>query len=98
LLVQLGFELIQARHLDQFRWHGRIRMYGEWVTIPQKIESLKASIAWAEEQLALTRKWPVEERVARPDDWIFILDEFEADLDTLRAIKHDRKAREKVSA
>jgi hypothetical protein len=92
MLVQLGFELIQPSHLDQFRWYGRIRMYGEWITIPQKIASLKASIVWAEEQLALTRKWPVEERVARPDDWIFILDEFEADLETLRAIKHDRKA------
>jgi hypothetical protein len=98
MYLQTGFDLIQPRHLDQFRWYGRIRMYGEWVTIPDKIASLKASIAWAEEQLALTLQWPAEERCARPDDWIFILDEFEADLETLRAIKHDRKAKEKVPA
>jgi hypothetical protein len=98
--LQTGFELIQPRHLDQFRWYGRIRMYGEWVTIPDKIASLKASIAWAEEQLALTRTFRSENgwSIARPDDWIFILDEFESDLETLRAIKHDRKAKEKVSA
>jgi hypothetical protein len=98
--LQTGLDLIQPHYFDHFRWYGRVKVEQQWVTLNEKIAAIRASIDWAEEQLALTRSWRSENgwSVAKPDDWIFILDEFEDDLDRLLSIKQDRKAKGKVCA
>jgi hypothetical protein len=85
---QMGFDQVtSSKQMNQYGTQGFITVEGKTITVQQKIESFRASIAWAEEQLALTRKYPVEERCARPDDWIILMDELEADLNALLAVE-----------
>jgi hypothetical protein len=76
----MGFDVTSKKQINAYGAQGFVTVEGKTVTLSEKIASFKASIAWAEEQLALTRKYPVEERCARPDDWIVLMDELEADL------------------
>jgi hypothetical protein len=80
LFIQMGFDVTSKKQINAYGAQGFVTVEGKTVTLSEKIASFKASIAWAEEQLALTRKYPVEERCARPDDWIVLMDELEADL------------------
>jgi hypothetical protein len=80
VFIQMGFDVTSKKQINAYGAQGFVTVEGKTVTLREKIASFKASIAWAEEQLALTRQYPVEERCARPDDWIILMDELEADL------------------
>jgi hypothetical protein len=71
MFIQMGFDVTSKKQINAYGAQG-------FVTV-------EASIAWAEEQLALTRSWENDNgyAFARPNDWIVLMDELEADLDAL---------------
>jgi hypothetical protein len=82
MFIQMGFDVTSKKQINAYGAQGFVTVEGKTVTLREKIASFKASIAWAEEQLALTRSWENDNgyAFARPNDWIVLMDELEADL------------------
>ena len=92
MFVQLGLDVISGEHRKKYRKHGKVKVGQEIVTLEKKLAGLTASIAWVEEQQAMTYLW-IEEHghcFARPSDWQLVLDELKADLAIMQEIQSDR--------
>jgi hypothetical protein len=86
--LQMGFDVITRYQRMEYAKGKPVAVGGISMTLEERIAAHRRTIAWLEEQLAQTRSWRSQGKdcFAKPDDWITIANEFEAELEELLGI------------